>query len=461
MSQIKFGTDGWRAVIGRDFTFENLKKVSQAIADYLKKSTGKKSIKVCVGYDARFLSKEFAHSCAKVLAGNGIKVIISDRRVPTPAVSFYVSKNKLDLGVMITASHNPAEFNGLKIKKPNGGAAGRDITDAVEKLLGKSKVREEHGLKNIHLKDITKDYIDFIRQYVNTKAIKKLKAKVLVDVMNGSGNSYLEEALKGGNVEFFYLRKEYNPGFEGFNPEPIEKNLSQMFKEMRTGRYDIGVALDGDADRIATVLPEGRYVGAQTILPLLAIHLKKNRGLSGGIVKTIVGSNLIDKVAADLNCILFETPVGFKYISSLFEKEDIAIGGEEAGGIGFKGYIPERDGTVAAALIMEMMVYTKRNYRQLIDSLDKKYGRWYYQRISFPIGRLKNGLSNLKISKSLLGKKVERINDLDGIKIIAKDSWLMFRASGTEPIIRVYSEAKTQKEADRLITLGKKMVYAL
>ncbi len=464
MKEIHFGTDGWRGIIARDFTFQNVRILSQAVSDYCRKRTPGKKISICVGYDARFLSREFAQEVCCVLAANGISVVLSSRDVPTPAVSFFVQRERYDLGIMITASHNPYYFNGFKIKKPNGGAADKQITDAVESLLGKTPVAfidfpKALDEKRVVLKDITRCYVQFIRQYLHRSIVKNLKVHVLVDVMYGSGNGYLEEVFEGTGVKFSYLRNEFNPSFGGCNPEPIEKNITQLMRAMKTKRYDIGFVLDGDADRLASVLPGGRYVGVQTILPLLAFHLRKNRALEGGIVKTIVGSNLVDAVAQDLGCILYETPVGFKYISSLFETENVLIGGEEAGGLGVQGYIPERDGTMSCSLILEMMGYTKKSYFQLIAELDKKFGRWYYQRISFPVTPGRNPLANLKIPSHLLGRAVSRVNDLDGLKIMSEKSWLMFRASGTEPIVRIYSEALSQKEANQLIELGKKMIH--
>jgi phosphomannomutase len=219
--------------------------------------------------------------------------------------------------------------------------------------------------------------------------------------------------------------------------------------------------LDGDADRIAAFDSKGNYINAQVILPLLSIHMIKNRKEKGAIAKTIVGSNVIEEVALSLGVACYETAVGFKYISSLFKQGLICIGGEEAGGIGFKGYIPERDGSAAALLLLEMLTYGDKSLNVLLTSLYKNYGRWYYSRTSIPVKSLKKSINGLKLPTLLLGKKIERVSRLDGIKLIARNSWLMFRQSGTEPIVRVYAESKTQEEADKLLNLGKKMIYAL
>lgn len=463
---IKFGTDGWRAIIAEDFTFGNIKIVSQAIADYLKENKKTKTKKVVIGYDRRFLSKEFAQTVGCVLAGNKIKVTLSDRDVPTPAVSFHCRNKGYDLGVMITASHNPAKFNGLKIKTPEGGSADKSLTGKVESLLGSSRPRyidiSVAKKKNmLVLKDLTEDYIAFLRKFIDIKRIKKLKLKVLIDVMYGSGDNFAEKILGRSNIKIDYLHNEFNPSFGGTRPEPIVSSLGEIIAKMKKGNYDLGIVFDGDADRIAMIDSRGNYINAQVILPLLAIHMAKNRKVKGAIAKTVVGSNVIDKVALSLGIPCYETPVGFKYISNLFENNLICIGGEEAGGIGFKGYIPERDGTAAFLLLLEMIVHEGKKFDALLANFYKQYGRYYYSRISIPVKRIRKSLSAMKLPTSLFGKKIERINTLDGIKLIAKDCWLMFRKSGTEPIIRVYAESKSRKEAENLVVLGKKKVYAL
>jgi alpha-D-glucose phosphate-specific phosphoglucomutase len=462
---IKFGTDGWRAVIAEDFTFENVTIVSQAIADYLKKIK-KKNKRVIIGYDCRFLAKEFAQQISSVLCANNIKVILSDKPVPTPVVSFEVRRRRCNLGVMVTASHNPAIFNGIKIKTKQGGAAGKDLTSEVEKLLGKRKPKTvdftEYTKKNkknhIRVEDITAKYILFLQKFVDLKSINKLKLNILIDLMHGSGDNFAKKVLGKSKVNIDYIRSEYNPSFGGVQPEPIEDNLEQLIDKVKKGNYDLGIALDGDADRIAAVNKNGEYIDAQILLPLLAIHMVKNRGRKKGIGKTVVGSNIIDEVSLSLGVPCYETPVGFKYISNLFKEKLISIGGEEAGGIGYVDYIPERDGVASMLMLLEMIAHTGKDFNQLLKELWKKYGRWYYKKTSFPVGKSSKSLNSLKLPQQLLGKKVQRVNKADGIKLITKNSWLMFRESGTEPIVRVYAEAKSRKQSDALIELGKKII---
>jgi len=462
---IKFGTDGWRAVIAEDFTFENVKIVAQAVADYLKNIKRGQS-KVVIGYDCRFLSGEFAQTVALVLAANNIKTVLSDTNVPTPTVSFHCRYHKYDLGVMITASHNPAKFNGFKIKTKEGGSADKSITNEVEKLLHKSKIRsisKEEALKKklLEIKDLTSSQIQFIKRFIDLKSIRKLKLKVLIDTMYGAGVGFVDKILGDGNIKIDYIHNEYNPSFAGIHPEPVEPYLQELINRMKKGNYDLGLALDGDADRLAMVDSKGNFVNAQVLLPLLAIHMVKNRKKKGGLGKTVVGSNVIDDVALSLGIACYETKVGFKYLSNLFKEHLIFVGGEEAGGIGFEGYIPERDGSLAFLMVLEMIAKEKKSFDKLLSQFYKKYGRWFYDRTAISVHSLKKGLDSLKFPSHLFGEKIARVNKMDGIKMITKDYWLMLRASGTEPIVRIYAEAKSKKKAKELIGLGKKMIHGL
>lgn len=457
-SGIKFGTDGWRGIIGENYTFKNLKLLVQAVADYLGKNK-----KVAVGFDTRFLSDRFAQSAAEVLAHNGCRVILSDRAIPTPTLSYAVKNQKLDLGIMITASHNPPEYNGFKIKTPSGGAAGEEITAEIERRLGKTAVKNR-GEGKITRQDLSRDYVKFIRNYLDLGRIKNKKFKVLVDVMYGSGNSFIAQILRGTRIRLELMRNTVNPSFTGGRPEPVEENLEELKQRVKKEKFDLGLALDGDADRIAAVAPSGIFVHPQKILGLLALHLNQDRHWSGGIVKTIVGTNMMDNIAKFLKVKLYETPVGFKYISSLMEKKDILVGGEEAGGMGVKNYIPERDGTLAGLLLLEMMAYRNLNLRQILEKAERQFGRYYYLRHDLYLAKRINLKKENLPQKSLSGEKVVQIKDYDGIKLICADeSWLMFRASGTEPIVRVYAEAKTLIRAKTLIASGRKILqdYAL
>jgi phosphomannomutase len=451
---IKFGTDGWRGIIGDNYTFANLEIVSQAVADYLRK--GKT---VAIGYDTRFLSDYFAETSARVLKNNGINVILSDRPIPTPALSFAVCSRKLDLGIMITASHNPAEYNGFKIKLPSGGAAGPEVTGEIEQLLGRTAVKKSSDSSTrISKEDLIRQYVKFIRSYIDLEKLKHKKFKVLVDAMYGSGDSFMLKILKGTKIKLEFMRHTFNPTFGGKRPEPIEENLEELKALVKKERFDLGIALDGDADRIAAVAPQGIFIHPQKILGLLALHLAQDRKWSGGIVKTIAGTTLIDHIAKFLKVRLYETPVGFKYISNLMESKDILVGGEEAGGMGVKGYIPERDGTVAGLLLIEMMAFRNKNILEILNETEKQFGNYFYLRQDLHLKRPVD-LKKEDLPKDLFGKKIIQVKDYDGIKLICQDeSWLMFRISGTEPMVRVYVESKSLERSKKLIALGKKII---
>ncbi|MEK6727580.1 MAG: phosphoglucomutase/phosphomannomutase family protein [Candidatus Omnitrophota bacterium] len=452
-NEIKFGTDGWRAVIGDTYTLKNVKILSQAVSDYL--GPGKN---VAIGYDTRFMSGTFAEAVAGVLSNNGIEVILSDRYIPTPALSLCVKSRKLDLGVMITASHNPAEYNGFKIKDATGGSAGLEITTAVESLLGKSVVKEKNSSPiPVKKEDLSAYYVKFMRSYVDLKKIKNKKFKVLVDAMYGAGNSFMAQVLKGTAIKLQFMHNSVNPSFAGRRPEPVEENLEELKKRVRKEKFDLGIALDGDADRIAAVAPGGVFIHPQKILGLLALHLSLDKCWSGGIVKTIAGSTLIDNIAKFLKVKLYETPVGFKYISELMEREDIVAGGEEAGGMGVKNYIPERDGTMAGLLLLEMMAYRNKDILEILNETEKKFGKYYYVRRDLHLKERYEPTKGM-LPSELLGKKVIDVKDYDGVKLICEDSWLMFRASGTEPIMRLYAESRSLTKSKQLLALAEKII---
>ncbi|HLF17463.1 MAG TPA: phosphoglucomutase/phosphomannomutase family protein [Candidatus Omnitrophota bacterium] len=465
--EIKFGTDGWRGVISDNFTFKNVRLVAQAISEWIKddfKSAGAPNLRVALGYDARFLSKEYAEIVSSVLAANNIKVYLSDEMIPTPALSYGVVDIKGVCGVMITASHNPAKFNGIKIKTSQGGGAGKDITDKVEGFLGKTSVQSVDLLdaierKMIMMHDFKKVYLKFMKSYIDLAKIKKARFKVIQDVMHGSGGRILEEVLKGSQLKVTLMRAEVNPSFGGVKPEPIAEYLPEILSRVKKEKYDLGLVLDGDADRIGAVAPGGEFISPQRILGLIILHLVRNKKRTGGIVKTTCGTTMLDHIAKKLRCKLYETPVGFKYISDLMVKEKIVAGGEEAGGIGVQDYIPERDGTLAGLLLLEMMVYQKKNIKQLLNEMEKEFGRYYYERADLDLRGRTFDAKKIKSLPSLLGKRVVEVKDYDGIKLICEDeSWLMLRPSGTEPLVRAYSEAKSLQKAKQLLKIGEDLL---
>ncbi len=473
MSRIKFGTDGWRAVISDDFTFKNVEIVAQAVADFVKsrKEPVYRKKKLVVGYDTRFLSDEYAEIIAGVLAANGIKVVLSDRPSPTPAVCVYIKDKKLTGGVIITASHNPARYNGIKYKGFFAGSAGNDIIDDIEKRLHRNPVKSmslDEGLKKgrITLEDIVRVQLSYVKRYADMRKLKKAKFKVLVDSMNGTGRTYLGDLLKNTGIKLDFMNAEINPSFKGRAPEPNEGHLKGLMSGVKKGKYDLGVATDGDSDRVAIVDEKGNMLSGHKVMALLLLHLLKNRKMTGGVVQTICGTGLINKICEKYGLPAYETPVGFKYICDVMTKKNILIGGEETGGIAFKNYIPERDGFLSALLIMELMLAEKKPLGRIVADTNKKYGNYVYERkdLIFPESKRKklmHGIRKKPLGK-VLDKPVVGIVDYDGSKFICKDgSWLLLRLSGTEPKLRIYAETRSKKESLRYLKFGEKYAFSL
>ena len=474
MGGIKFGTDGWRAVISDDFTFDNVKKVAQSVADFLNKDCRDLKVKdrrAIVGYDTRFLSDKYAELVACVLASNGIKTILSDRPTPTPSVSFAIWDRGLLGGVIITASHNPGRYNGIKYKTHYGGSAGSEITKKFEAYLGQSEIKylpleELISQGMVEMENLIPKHLAFLKKYVNTALIKKTNMKVLVDSMHGAGNDYMEMILKGGKCKVDTMYKDINPGFEGRAPEPKPANLKELASKTKSLKYDIGFATDGDADRLAVALPDGKFLTGHKIMALILLHLLEDRKMKGGVIQTVCGTHLIEKICKKYGLKLYETPVGFKYICDLIEKENILIGGEETGGIAFKDSIPERDGILSALLVMEALAMRKKKALDLLKAMDKEYGTFEYRRLDeeYPDEKKPKLMSFLKTNppRDILGKKVVETNAADGYKFICEDrSWLMLRLSGTEPILRVYAEAPTEKKAFQYLDFGKALAESI
>jgi len=481
MTKIKFGTDGWRAVISEDFTFDNVKILAQAMADYVKGEKSKinnkkselykKTFALVVGYDTRFLSDKYAELVACVLAANGIKVILALRPTPTPSVSFYIRHRNLLGGIMITASHNPGRYNGIKYKNHFGSSVVKDVTDKMESRLFKTKVRfitKDEGVKKglIKYEDIVPVHIRSVKEYARLDILKHSDYKVLVDSMNGTGANLIEEALKETNIKVKTVNGHRDAYFGGRPPEPNERVLATTGEMVKKGRFHLGLATDGDADRLGVILPDGKVISGHKVMTLLLLHLLEDRRESGAVVQTICGTGLINKICKAYGIKTYETSVGFKYISELVNKEDVLIGGEETGGVALKGWIPERDGIASGILILEMISARKKSLTDILREIDATYGTYVYKRddLRFSPAKKKRLVQKLKKKpfEKILGKDVTDVKSFDGFKFIRTDgSWLMLRASGTEPKLRVYSEAHSEREAVELIQFGKKFALSV
>jgi len=451
-AKIKFGTDGWRAVIAEDFTFDNVSRVAQATADYWKQNPPAGTIPTAVvGYDRRFLSDRFARRTAEVFAGNGFSVILSDSPVPTPAVSFAVKAVKAVGGVMITASHNPAEFNGFKVKAWFGGSADAAICQAIEERVDQSTVKwtaydVAAKAKKIVTKNLRTAHYAACRKLVNFDLIAKSKIKFAHEALYGVGAGCFDELLAGTTCTVTTLNGEHNPGFGGINPEPIAKNYVKSAAWLAKNPHDICLVTDGDADRVGGMMGDGSPLTTHQLICLLLQHFVKNRRQTGRVIKALTTTTMVDRMCAAYGLPLVETGVGFKYIASEMIQGGVLLGFEESGGIGFPGHIPERDGILAGLMLLELLATEKKPLGKLLADLEKEFGPHRYARIDthFPLEKRTSLMEFCKLNApaKLLKSPLKEVKSFDGVKFIAADgSWLMLRGSGTEPILRIYAEA--------------------
>ncbi|MBI4341073.1 MAG: phosphoglucomutase/phosphomannomutase family protein [Candidatus Omnitrophica bacterium] len=467
---IKFGTEGWRAIMAEQFTADNVRIVTQAIAEHLRQQThvaAKAPGAIAVGHDTRFLSPYFAQAVAEVLAGNGLPSVLTDRALPTCAVSRYVVAKRLPAGIMITASHNPPEYNGLKVKETFGGSATSETVASIEQRIGASPVKrlpldeaEAQGL--VRRGDFLSTYLAGIRAFIDLKAIHRAKLRVVVDSMHGAGGRIIETLAHGGACRVDTMHSEPDPAFGGHAPEPIATHLSQLIAAMKRPGIDLGIANDGDADRLGVIGPKGRWLNPGQIMCILLMHLITHRKAKGAVVKTVSNTMMINRVTESLGLRLIEVPVGFKLIAKLMQEEDILIGGEESGGIGLKGYLPERDGLVNGLLLMEALAVRRQKLPAVMDALERRFGRWHYGRqdLHLKMPQVERLFKRLKEAtpEALDGMPVASVNTLDGVKLIGRDeSWLLFRRSGTEPIVRIYAETPQAARLPKLLDFGVKL----
>ncbi len=465
MAAIKFGTSGWRGIVARDFTFDNVRLATKGITDYLNSKLRNPPVRnrlpvVILGYDTRFLGHEFALAAAEVLAANGFQPLLCDRDTPTPVIAYAIRRRKAAGGVNMTASHNPAEYQGLKFSTANGAPATPDVTRQIEANI--AKLQSENfsfkgavtGTCQCKTFDPQPDYFQQLRRLVDFPVIKKAKLKVAVDVSYGTGRAYLDKLLEDAGAKVTLFHNEINPLFGGHHPEPTAENLADVRRFVRSGKAQIGLGLDGDADRFGIVDKDGAWLTPNQILALTLYHLKKNRGWTGAVVRTVPTSHQVDAVAGLFGVRVHETPVGFKYIGALMETEPIIVGGEESGGLSVKGHVPEKDGILACLLMAELVATEKKSLGQVLKGLSKQIGEFYTDRINFSFAPEKKGTLLAKLGGGLqhIGPfAVEKFITTDGYKfLLPGHEWAAFRASGTEPLIRCYIEAKSKANLKKL-----------
>ena len=462
---IKFGTDGWRALVNQDFTDDNVRICAQAVCDYMK-SNDINHTGLIIGYDTRASSHNFAKSVAEVAAGNNIPVMLCQDPCPTPAVSYNLVLRECGAGVVITASHNSADWNGFKFKPGYGGSASSEIIFNLEKHLHQIEktnfvhsVSFEKGKSSglIELIDPKTTYLNRLAELVDLSAIRNSGLNIVIDSMYGAGSGYFSELISGGNNKIKEIRSEFSPTFPGLTqPEPIENNLHPLMHEVIDFNADIGLATDGDADRLGIVDENGNYVSTLISFSLLCQHLIENLSMTGPIIKSVTMTNMINKLA-ELNKVeVIETPVGFKNLGPVFMEQEGLAAGEESGGYAFQGHIPERDGLLSGLLILDMMIKTQSTISELIEKLTNKVGQHFYIRADIPFEHSKrkeiDDILKNRSFNSISGININNVNEEDGFKFnLQNDSWVLVRFSGTEPLLRLHAESNSQDHVESLI----------
>jgi alpha-D-glucose phosphate-specific phosphoglucomutase len=459
---IKFGTDGWRAIIADDFTFDNVRRVAGAIASYVLKYEDSQR-GVFVGYDTRFASQSAARIVAETIAAAGISVKLANDYTPTPAVSYAVKTHSAAGGVMVTSSHNPWNWNGIKFKGKFGGSATPAIMKRVEEEL-RAGTMTQGAKASVEEVDLKTPYIAAVCRFADMDLISKAKLKIAIDSMYGSGRGVLAGIFRDHGVQHVAIRQEVNPLFPGINPEPIEPHISLLQKTVVNEKCDAGLATDGDADRIGAVAEDGSFVDSHKIFCVLLYWLLERKKWPGDVVRGFNTTRMLDRIAAKYGRKLYETPIGFKYIADLMMEHDILIGGEESGGIGYSLFLPERDGVLNCLLLANAMAEEGKPLGQLVANLQREFGPHYYGRRDLHISEeLKQSAIQLARAESTqrLGRyRVLKKENVDGIKFFldaptngnGAEAWVLFRASGTEPLLRAYSEAASPELVTEILT---------
>jgi alpha-D-glucose phosphate-specific phosphoglucomutase len=440
------------------------------VADYLKQA-GLAHRGLIIGYDTRFASEDFASAAAEVVAGNGIKVYLCPKATPTPTISFGILAKQAGGAIIITASHNPATWNGFKYKSEEGSSASAEVTAEIEKRLSRTLTTGKINLIPlskaldqgiVEYLDLVPIYVKQLTKLVDLNQLRQARLKIVIDPMYGAGGGYFNMLLGGGAIQLVEINNERNPLFPGIRPEPIAANLTKLSATVKEQKANVGLATDGDADRIGIIDENGEFITQLQVFALLCLYLLEVRRERGAIVKTITDTNMIDRLGEMFDLPVYETPVGFKYVAPIMKAENALIGGEESGGYGFRGHVLERDGILAGLYFLDMMVKTGKTPSQLLSYLYSKVGPHYYERRDFTFPENERQAIIKRISanlpQSIDGVKVVKINTTDGFQLILADTtWLLIRFSGTEPLLRIYAESDSPARVERLLELGREL----
>ncbi len=461
MGAIRFGTDGWRAIVADEFTMENVRVVAQAIASYTKEM-GLQDQAILVGHDTRFLGRRFAEEVVRVLTANQIRTYLVNEAAPTPAVAFGVKHFAASGAVMITASHNPPEYNGMKYIPHYAGPATPVITKRLEEWIARIQetgdvrtmaLEEAKSRKMLQIIVLRPHYEAHLRRLVNTDVLRNSSLEVVVDAMHGAGMGYVSGLLSEAGVKNVGIRETVDAAFGGDLPEPNDKHLALLKKEVVSRGASLGLANDGDADRFGVVDRFGQYIPPNDVLALLTYHLVKNRKLSGRIVRTVATTHLLDRMAAAYGLELVETPVGFKYIGEQMLQGDVLIGGEESGGASILGHIPEKDGVLINLLLAEMCAVEEKGIDQILRDVCDLFGELFHTRLDIQLPEKDRWIHEMvSLPPKQVGPfQVREVNRVDGIKLMLDEgNWVLIRPSGTEPLVRIYCEATSATALEKL-----------
>jgi alpha-D-glucose phosphate-specific phosphoglucomutase len=469
---ITFGTDGWRGIIARDFTFDNVCICAQAVADYLK-DTGLSKPGIVIGYDTRFASEDFAAASAEVITGNGIKVYLCEKATPTPAVSFSILSKGAGGGIVITASHNPPQWNGFKLKSNTGSSASPEVTGIIEENVARILKNGDIATKPLQqaLKEGMLEYIDIDTIYfkqlsglVELNEIRRANLKIAIDPMYGAGCGSFKRLLSGGNIELIEINNERNPVFPGIQqPEPIGSNLCKLANTVKKKKASVGLATDGDADRLGIIDENGNFISTSHVFALLCLYLLEVRGERGALIKTLTISSMLYSLGELFNVPVHETRVGFKYVAPKMKSEHALAGGEESGGYGFRNHVLERDGILAGLYFIDLMIKTGKSPSELIDYLHSKVGPHYYDRIDVEFDENDRQAINDAVrdfAPEAIGNiGVADKDSKDGFRFTLTDrSWFLIRFSSTEPLLRLYAEGHSREQVYRLLETAQELV---
>ncbi len=471
-AQVKFGTDGWRGIIADDFTYENVRVAAQAIAQYVLEEENP-AAGLCIGYDTRFGSRSFARIVAEVVSQAGIPVFLANKVTPTPELSFAVRGRKAAGGVMITSSHNPAEWNGVKYKAHYGGSGKPSIIAAIERHLYQPAPTTTMAAP-IEEVDFAPPYVAAIEGFVDLEAIKASGFRFLIDCMYGAGQGYIAGIFDRAGIPYVAIRSEVNPAFPGINPEPILPHIALTQKMVVAEHCDAGLVTDGDADRIGAVDEHGNVVDAHKIFAVILQWLLTRKGWPGDVTRAFNTTKMLDRIAAKYGRTLHEHGIGFKYVCDLMLEKDILIGGEESGGVGISRHLPERDGLLNSLLLANVMADEKKTLGQLVAALQAEYGEHQYGRIDMHITDEQKRSAIRRASAGLVeiaDRRVLRTENMDGIKFFLEEpacrnkpnpaeTWLLLRASGTEPLLRVYCESCSTESVEQILEAARSFVLA-